>query len=260
MENTKICSKCGRELPLSEFNKCKRSKDGLQWACKECQKQYYAEHAEEKKQYRAEHKEEIAAYKKQHYQAHIEEFAAYFKQYYQANREDILEKKQYRAEHADEIAAYFKQYRAEHAEDIASYRAEHKEEIKQKNKQYRAKHKEELKQHDAERYATIEGYAYNVRRNNLQADRKYGRCGKDEDILPPLDYYIWALQQRDFYDGKQYHWSEMGLDRIYNDKAHTFANVVPCSTKNNRRRHRIPFEEFCELIRKENEELTLDCG
>ena len=166
MENTKICSKCGRELPLSEFNKHKGKKDGLQVWCKECVKQYNAEH---------------------------------FNQYY------------------DE-------------------------------------HNEELKQYQAERRATIEGYAYNARHHNLQSDRKYGRISKDEDPLPSLDYYIWALQQPDFYDGKHYPFDEMGLDRIYNDKPHTFANVVPCSTANNKRRGRKSFEEFVELMRKEKED------
>ena len=33
---TKVCSKCGRELPLSQFSKCARNKDGLQYMCKEC--------------------------------------------------------------------------------------------------------------------------------------------------------------------------------------------------------------------------------
>lgn len=36
MDNTKICTKCGRELPLSEFNKDKNRKDGLHPWCKEC--------------------------------------------------------------------------------------------------------------------------------------------------------------------------------------------------------------------------------
>ena len=34
---TKVCKKCGRELPLEAFNKHSRSKDGLQPYCKECQ-------------------------------------------------------------------------------------------------------------------------------------------------------------------------------------------------------------------------------
>lgn len=165
MENTKTCTKCGRELPLSEFYKNKKMKDGLQYWCKECDSQH-------NKQWRAEHKEEKAAY-------------------------------------------------------------------------------------DAERRATLDGHAYTIRQGNLKEDRKRGRCGKDEDPLPSLDYYIWALQQRDFYDGNQYHWSEMGLDRIDNSKPHTIDNVVPCSAKNNRRRQKMPFEEFCELIRKEKEELNL---
>ena len=32
---TKVCNKCGRELPISAFNKRTASKDGLQDRCKE---------------------------------------------------------------------------------------------------------------------------------------------------------------------------------------------------------------------------------
>ena len=37
---TKECSRCGRELPVTEFGKNKRAKDGLQAFCKECFRQY----------------------------------------------------------------------------------------------------------------------------------------------------------------------------------------------------------------------------
>jgi hypothetical protein len=33
----KVCSKCKIERPVSEFSKCKREKDGLQYHCKYCQ-------------------------------------------------------------------------------------------------------------------------------------------------------------------------------------------------------------------------------
>lgn len=33
---TKICSKCKRELPLANFNKSAKSPDGHQYYCKEC--------------------------------------------------------------------------------------------------------------------------------------------------------------------------------------------------------------------------------
>lgn len=36
MENFKKCSKCGRELPVSEFWKNASTEDGLQTYCKEC--------------------------------------------------------------------------------------------------------------------------------------------------------------------------------------------------------------------------------
>ena len=40
-EQTKVCTRCGRELPLSEFNKHKITKDGLNHQCKSCQKEYF---------------------------------------------------------------------------------------------------------------------------------------------------------------------------------------------------------------------------
>ena len=39
-EKTKVCTKCGRELPLSEFNKDKATKDGLTYWCKLCYKEH----------------------------------------------------------------------------------------------------------------------------------------------------------------------------------------------------------------------------
>ena len=38
-EKTKVCSKCGRELPLSEFYKDKSRKDGVRYMCKSCRKE-----------------------------------------------------------------------------------------------------------------------------------------------------------------------------------------------------------------------------
>jgi hypothetical protein len=36
--NTKVCKKCGRELPVYEFYKAETNKDGLLGHCKECHK------------------------------------------------------------------------------------------------------------------------------------------------------------------------------------------------------------------------------
>ena len=51
-EPTKRCYKCGRHKPLSDFNKNKKSKDGLQSECREC-------HAETMRRYHLKKAEEI---------------------------------------------------------------------------------------------------------------------------------------------------------------------------------------------------------
>lgn len=43
---TKICPKCGKELPVSEFSKNSKAKDGLQSQCKSCQKAAHREKQE----------------------------------------------------------------------------------------------------------------------------------------------------------------------------------------------------------------------
>lgn len=48
-EKTKKCAKCGRELPLSEFQKNARNPDGLQRECKECRMVYMREYNERKR-------------------------------------------------------------------------------------------------------------------------------------------------------------------------------------------------------------------
>ena len=146
-----------------------------------------------------------------------------------------------------------KQYAIDNAEHIAAYKAKWYQEHKEEHSEYMAMWYQEHTGYMTDKYSTLEGTAYKRRYQNLIADRKYGRVGKNEDPLPSLEYYIWALQQPDFYDGKRYPFNEMGLDRIDNTKPHTIDNVVPCSTKNNLRRQKIAFGEFVELIKMEKE-------
>jgi predicted HTH domain antitoxin len=55
-EPTKRCYKCGQYRPISDFNKNKKSKDGLQSECREC-------HAETMRKYHLKKAEEIKAMK-----------------------------------------------------------------------------------------------------------------------------------------------------------------------------------------------------
>lgn len=48
MNELKKCTKCGRELPSTMFNKKKSGKDGLQEHCKDCHKDYYLKSREKK--------------------------------------------------------------------------------------------------------------------------------------------------------------------------------------------------------------------
>ena len=42
--DTKVCSHCGRELPVESFNKSSKTKDGLQPWCRDCQRENYDAH------------------------------------------------------------------------------------------------------------------------------------------------------------------------------------------------------------------------
>ncbi len=84
MMDVKVCSKCNRELLVSDFNKDKTKSDGLFSSCKDCRKEvssnYYKEHGEEIR-FRV---------------------SEYNRPFYEAKR---VERERYELEHADEIEA-----------------------------------------------------------------------------------------------------------------------------------------------------------
>ena len=85
---TKRCTKCNRELPISEFYKDNKAKDGLQCYCKECHNKYNQTY--EQKQYQKE----------------------YQKQYQQINKEHLKEyQRQYRATNSQHLNQQQKEYR-----------------------------------------------------------------------------------------------------------------------------------------------------
>ena len=103
---TKVCTKCGKELPATTefFHKYKKGKFGLKAECKSCVKERIKQHYEQnkeqilerKKQYYEQNKEQIREWKKQYYEQNKEQIYEYQKQYYEQNKEQILERqKQY---------------------------------------------------------------------------------------------------------------------------------------------------------------------
>lgn len=108
----KVCNKCGRELDESMFYKCKKSKDGLAYDCRDCRNTYNKEyrqgvggdkHKAYMIKYNAEHKEQI----KQYYEDNKERLAVLHKKYREENK-DKIEKS--RKDNKDRIAEYNYKY------------------------------------------------------------------------------------------------------------------------------------------------------
>ena len=68
---TKTCTKCGQEKPLSEFGKDGGHKDGFSYWCFQCWRKYHAE-------YRDKNREKIKARNKE-----------YWAKYYEKNKERL---------------------------------------------------------------------------------------------------------------------------------------------------------------------------
>ena len=78
----KICTKCGKELPETEFYKDPRRENGLRSICKKCW-------SIRKKKYRETHKEEISESGKKYYQEHKEQINKRTSKWQKNNKERI---------------------------------------------------------------------------------------------------------------------------------------------------------------------------
>ena len=104
---TKVCTKCGRELPLSEFTRAPRSETALMKSCRHCKRiynaayhaahreklrlrcaAYDAAHLEERRAYAATHREEQSARNAAWNAAHPEENRIRWSAYHEAHREE----------------------------------------------------------------------------------------------------------------------------------------------------------------------------
>ena len=112
---TKICTKCQKELPLESFGKCTKAKDGLKTRCKECRNKI-------KREYNKTHKQQSHDYKQWYMKTHIEELK--------------ISRKKYKAEHKEEIKVKAKIYNDTHKEQHKKYREENKEKISARKKVY----------------------------------------------------------------------------------------------------------------------------
>lgn len=92
LPNTKKCSKCKIEKPITEFHKVNTHE--LHSWCIDCSKPYY-------KQYRLENREKNSRYHKQYYLENREKLLQYDKEYRLENREKInTRQKEYNKKHS----------------------------------------------------------------------------------------------------------------------------------------------------------------
>lgn len=110
---TKICTQCGENKPLSAFGRDARAKSGLTGLCKEC-------NAAKSKAYYKAHKEECKAKQRAHYEAHREERKASVAAYRAAEPEKRkVWNKTYNDTHRDEIKIYQNAWREANPERLA---------------------------------------------------------------------------------------------------------------------------------------------
>lgn len=128
----KTCSKCKVEKELSEFNKDRRARNGLQSKCKSCEKEYSEANKERikerKKEYYKSNKERINESRKEYYQANKEYFKKYREEWYQTNKEKLKERyKEYRQANKERKKEIDKKYRQDNKERINEYRRNRKQ-------------------------------------------------------------------------------------------------------------------------------------
>ena len=115
IEATKVCTKCGEDKPLTDFNKKSAAPDGLTPHCKSCAKAYYEVN-----------REKLVAQKKAYNEANREKRNAASRAYREANREKVSAwKKAYREANREKINAANKAYHAERYSNDPEYRAQY---------------------------------------------------------------------------------------------------------------------------------------
>lgn len=172
--NTKTCSKCKQELPVTEFYKNKSSKDGLYGSCKKC-------HCERTRAWSSKNPEKMNGYAakwRDENRGKINEAAK--ERYYELRDSDpeFMEKARKRSNESrrkDPVAyrQYQKQQRQKHTERNRSIFAEwyvkNSGKVKQKTRQYAIDNRERMRPINAQR--TMRRYAFRIKATPSWADR-----------------------------------------------------------------------------------------
>lgn len=199
---TKVCRVCGKELPITEYWKSSKAKDGLESRCKTCLK-------EKNKKLYYEHQQERRESVKKWHESHKGQDSAKGKLYREQHRKELNEKKKaYRKENANKI----KMYAEAHREEQKTYRELHKEELKEYQKNYRKNNKEKIKEYYKTKYKT--DIQYKLKSDYLhlveRVIRNQRATPKEEEILG-CNYQTFKSHIESKFD-KEMNWNNYGVE------------------------------------------------
>jgi hypothetical protein len=184
---TKVCSKCKRELPatIDYFYKQEKNKDGLRSNCKSCDKEYHEKN-----------KVRITKRAKEHYENNKKRINSENKKYREENRDKIITQRAKNYEvNKDKILAQNRKWCDNNKEQKTTYnkkwREEHRNEKCVYDKEYYEKNKEVVKKNaaeyrDANNEKIIESkrtYYQNNRQNIIKQNSLYHKDNKEKYII-----------------------------------------------------------------------------
>jgi hypothetical protein len=118
----KICTQCNIEKNVCEFNKCSRSKLGVQSSCKKCIKEYYIKNREKIKKYYIKNRVKKLSNQKEYNIKNREKKLSHNKKYYIKNKEKQLSyQKEYRINNREKKLSSNKKYYINNKEKYNEY-------------------------------------------------------------------------------------------------------------------------------------------
>ena len=135
--DTKKCTKCKEEKDVKNFPKDKKSKDGLNYWCKGCTKEYRENNKDRIKEYRENNKDKILKLNKKYRENNKYRLKEKRKEYRENNKDRILERnKKYRENNKDIIKEYYNSFILFNSNTKCRQNIELYEEIKQSDDGY----------------------------------------------------------------------------------------------------------------------------
>lgn len=221
--DTKVCNKCGKEKPLTEFI-YRKSENRYSNPCKECKKIYL-------KEYASKNAKRLKKYRDEYYLLNREHKLEYQKEYREENKEEIRNKqKKYNSSNYDKTKQYKHDYYIKNKEEILDKQKKYVEENYEERKEYR-------RQYFINNKSKIYEYVYSKKKNDkvfkLRAQvrnmlwesfnrKSKWKTIKGHEILGcEIDYFIEYLLKT-YKDNYGYEWD--GKEEVHID------HIIPLST------------------------------